>query len=94
LFAYYGNSIWQRRKRKRMTRKEKNKLEEIGNHVRKLRRIQWLTQAELAERMGIAQITLSRIENGTTPMNILTLGKMAESLEVSATEIMNLDEDL
>jgi transcriptional regulator with XRE-family HTH domain len=77
-----------------MTGNEEKKLEEIGNRVRELRKSRWFTQAELAERMGIAQITLSRIENGTTPMNILTLGKMAESLEVSTTDIMNPDKNL
>ena len=44
-------------------------------------------QAELAEKMEVSPITISRIENGSTGMGILTLKRMADSLEVSVEEI-------
>lgn len=42
-----------------------------------------MTQKELAERTGIRQSNISRIENGVSSPNISTLQKLAEGLGMS-----------
>lgn len=72
-----------------METEDKKQLERIGIKVRKLRRKQKLAQEQLAELMGISSMTLYRIEKGMADMNVTTLKKIADSLQVSPSEIVD-----
>jgi len=47
-----------------------------------------VTQAELAERTGIAEATISRLENGIQTPRISTARKLAEALGVLPEELI------
>jgi ribosome-binding protein aMBF1 (putative translation factor) len=54
---------------------------DIAMQIVALREDHGLTQAELAERCGIDQGDLSRIERGATSPTARTLGRIAEALD-------------
>lgn len=64
----------------------------IGEQVKKFRRRKDYCQESFAEALGVSSMTVSRIENGTTPMNILLLLKISEVLEVEVEEILKENE--
>lgn len=71
-----------------MKEKEDKQLINIGDKVYELRRKRGYSQMELAKILGMSNMTVSRIENGTTAMSILTLIKIAAALEVSVESIL------
>ncbi|MDY3998977.1 MAG: helix-turn-helix transcriptional regulator [Blautia sp.] len=60
----------------------------IGEQIRKLRKKKKMSQEELACRIGVSVITVSRIESGMTTMNIQTLMNLSEILDVPVDEIL------
>ena len=56
-------------------------LKKVGSNVRLYRRKKNLTQKKLAEKSGIHQTYLSRIENGRINIFLTTLIKIARALE-------------
>jgi HTH-type transcriptional regulator / antitoxin HipB len=46
---------------------------QIGNAIRRARKIRSLSQKELAEKTGLRQATISQIENGTISATIDTI---------------------
>ena len=61
--------------------------------IRELRREQGLTQVQLAERCGMPQSTISRIESGTTSgVDFETLDRVANALGVHPSELIAFDE--
>jgi ribosome-binding protein aMBF1 (putative translation factor) len=54
---------------------------DIAVQVMELREKHGLTQAQLAERCGIAQADISRIERGATSPTARTLQRIAEALD-------------
>jgi transcriptional regulator with XRE-family HTH domain len=58
----------------------------------RLRRV--LTQEELAERSGVAEATISRIESGHQEARISTTRKLAAALEIEPGELIEVGEDL
>lgn len=65
------------------------KLMEMGERVREIRKRRGYQQERLAELLGVSWITICRIENGLTTMNVLLLTSMAEVLGVSELEILH-----
>ena len=62
----------------------------------KLRRVRerlFVTQAELAARTGIAESTLSRIENGLNRPRISTIRKLAAGLGVPPEDLIDWNGD-
>ena len=59
-------------------------------NLARIRAWRLLTQAELAEKSGVAAVTLSRLENGSEA-NARTVRKLARALEVSPYDLMGLD---
>lgn len=49
-----------------------------------------LTQKELAEKLGVSQVMISKIESGTTNLSIKTLAKIAARLNSNLTVSLNL----
>lgn len=65
----------------------------IKIRVRDLRRARGLTQVQLAERCGMPQSTISRIESGTTSgVDFETLDKIAAALEVHPSDLISFGE--
>lgn len=60
----------------------------IGERVRTLRHELGWSQEQLAEEAGVAQGTLSRIENGHVDMRLVTLGFVAKALNIPVTELL------
>jgi transcriptional regulator with XRE-family HTH domain len=58
-------------------------------HLRAWREHRGLTQQELADKAGVTQPTVSRIEGGA-PASLYTLGKLADALNITPTELWNM----
>lgn len=65
----------------------------MGQRIRILRKKQIWSQEEFAERLGISTITVSRIENGMTRIDVQLLMNMAEVLDTKITTILGTEED-
>ena len=57
-------------------------------HVKEIRQIQEMTQAELAEKSGVAQQMISAIETGDKLPSLPTLIKIAEALNVKVGDLI------
>ncbi len=57
--------------------------------LRQVRQRLFVTQAELATRTGIAEATLSRIENGLQQPRISTVRKIADALGVAPEKLVD-----
>lgn len=57
----------------------------IGSELRALRQSKGLTTRELAEKAGIIQSHIVRIENGKYGISIDTLNKLCQSLDAEIT---------
>jgi transcriptional regulator with XRE-family HTH domain len=55
--------------------------------LRELRERAFLTQAELAEKSGVAETTINRLENGRHGARISTIRKLALALGVPPAEL-------
>lgn len=64
-------------------------LKKIGSFIFKLRKEMGLTQAELAEKIGVSDKTVSKWENGNCLPDSTRLGTVAEILNVTVFELMN-----
>ena len=62
---------------------DKELLGVIGENVKKYREKAHLTQADLAEKIGIGTASVSRIERGEKRMRIETLHSLANALNIS-----------
>ena len=61
----------------------------IGSRLKKARKAKRLTQQDLAEKMDISIAFLSRIERGSSKINIKRLTQVCEILGVTEGEILN-----
>jgi transcriptional regulator with XRE-family HTH domain len=59
----------------------------IGKNLRRLREDRLLTQAELAERAGIALSSLVRVENDQVDPRFSTIRKLARALDIHPREL-------
>ena len=66
-------------------------LQEFGAHLRKLRKEMHMTQAELAEVLGIEEKELSKYENGVHEMKGMAYARL---LELHAERIMKEADEL
>lgn len=65
-------------------------MKKCGNSIRQIRRNKDLTQEYMALELGISQKAYSDLENCKVRMNMTTLLKVAEILEISPSEICSL----
>ena len=63
-----------------------------GEKILAFRKRKGYSQAELAEKTDLSTMTISRIEKGSTAMNILQLKRLREVLETTADEILDGEE--
>lgn len=68
---------------------DKNQLTDlIGKNVCKYREQSGMTQAQLAEKIGVGTPYVSRIERGEKCMKLYTLYSLAEALDVSCDALL------
>jgi transcriptional regulator with XRE-family HTH domain len=72
-------------------KKEKLQLS-IGKRVKMLREEKGIPQQDLAAKCNIEKSNFSRLEAGGTNPTLYTLKKIAENLNVSLSELVNLDD--
>ena len=63
-------------------------LSQIGLRILRRRQVLGLSQQELAEKLGIAQTNIGRIEHGKQNLTIRTLAKLADALGVTVAELI------
>ena len=61
---------------------------EFGTRLRELRRSRGLTQSQLAEKLGIEKLHISRMENGVRVCSIDLLVEIAYQLDTSADYLL------
>ena len=66
---------------------------EMGERIRKLRKRCDFCQESLAEAMDVSPMTISRIENGITIMDVEFLMRLSRVLEVPVNVILGLEDD-
>lgn len=66
-------------------------LQEFGAHLRKLRKDMHMTQAELADELGIQEKEVSRNENGVHEMKGMAYARL---LELHAERIMKEEDNM
>ena len=59
----------------------------FGNHLRKLRQEQSITQEELADRAGMHFTYIGQIERGLRNPSLVNLYKLAKALKVNAGKL-------
>ena len=64
-------------------------MQKIGNFLSTLRKEHNLTQAELGEKIGVTNKTISRWENGNYLPPVEMLQILSNTFEVSINEILN-----
>lgn len=57
-------------------------------NVRRLRMQRGVTQAEMANRLGVTQATYSRLESGVRTPDLPVLGNIAEALGVDPSDLI------
>ncbi len=62
-------------------------LEKLGDRIRILRKERKLTLVEIAQKTGIAQATLSRIETGTMTGTVESHAKIADAIGIGLAEL-------
>lgn len=63
----------------------------VGSRIRTLRKDRALTQADLANRIGIQQSDLCRMENGEYKVSLETLFKILSIFEMNIADFFNED---
>lgn len=62
----------------------------VGQRVRELRKAKGLTGEELADRLGVSQATVSKLETGVQPLDLSHAVKLAAALNLSKQETAQL----
>ena len=60
----------------------------IGDRLKKLREQRLLTQKMLAERSGLSQVAIARIERNRAEPHFSTIHKLATALDVEPSELV------
>jgi transcriptional regulator with XRE-family HTH domain len=63
----------------------------VGRNAARLRKAAGLTQEQLAERCGLSQQYISKLEKGGRNPTVVTLYEIAQGLEVSHVELVRED---
>jgi transcriptional regulator with XRE-family HTH domain len=62
-----------------------------GRKVERLRREQGMSQVELAEKIGVRQATISRIEASRQNLSLNLLQRVADALNVAPADLLTED---
>lgn len=67
------------------------KLKPVGKRIQDARKVHGITQADLADKLGISVSHMSSIETGRANFGVETLMKITEILKVSADNLLRTD---
>ncbi len=67
-------------------------MEKTGLRIKELRTVFGLSQKALAEKIGVAQNTLTQYEKGTSKISLDVLVKLAQILETSVDYLLGLED--
>ena len=67
---------------------------EMGRRIRKLRKRCNLWQEALVEKLGVSQVTVFRIENGDTKMDVEMLVRLSVILQATLNVIVEVTDEL
>ena len=67
--------------------------DKFNENLKNARERKEITQKEMAERIGVAKSTYSLYESGNREPNVQTIKKIADVLEVTADELLGLEND-
>lgn len=68
-----------------------DKFKDVGARIREARKVQKLSQADLAERLQISTSHMSDIENGKKNIGLDIFMRLTEALQVSADWLLRTD---
>ena len=74
------------------TRASKSMAQRIGARIRQIRKASGITQAELAERAGMDNMTISRLENGARAPSLDQLERLSTVFTVPISHFLNEEE--
>jgi transcriptional regulator with XRE-family HTH domain len=60
----------------------------IGDNLKNARTRRLLTQVQLAEKSGVNQVTIARIERNQVDPRFSTMRRLAKALDVDPTELL------
>ena len=66
-------------------------LQKLGNRISELRTNQKLTKVQLAFEINTSESNIRRIEKGQINSGIITLNKIAEALNTSLSDLVQID---
>jgi transcriptional regulator with XRE-family HTH domain len=64
---------------------------EVNDYIRAVRTEKKISQQDVADFLGVTQSTYNRIENGSIELKVSDLKKIAEKLEISASQLLQED---
>ena len=64
----------------------------LSENIRAVRKMKNVTQAELAETLGVNQSYVSQIEKGVRPVSVAALESIADVLDCSVDRLLGRDE--
>lgn len=70
-------------------RRDEDLLRDVGRRLARIRKDRGWTQEQLAEKIGIAPVTLSRLETGARAMSLSSLAIIAGMLEVGLGDVLD-----
>ncbi len=79
-------------KPKRKNIREERFLKQLGIHLRKIRESKGMTQQELADRIDVEVMQVSRVERGTVNTSICMIKEIADNLNIQLSELFSLFE--
>ena len=65
----------------------------VGDNLKRLRVLNALTQAELAQKAGLTPAAVARIERNEAEPRMTTLRKLAEALRIEPRELVRREDD-
>ena len=60
----------------------------IGDNLKEVRTRRLLTQVQLAEKSGVNQVTIARIERNQVDPRFSTMRRLARALDIDPTELL------
>ncbi len=70
-------------------RRDEDLLKDVGRRLARIRKDRGWTQEQLADKIGIAPVTLSRLETGARAMSLSSLSTIARTLEVGLGDVLD-----
>ena len=64
---------------------------QLGKRIRKFRKEQELTQAQVAQKLGVTQQLIATYETGKRRLPVLALIKIADILNISVDDLLGIE---